>query len=226
MFPETFIFDVEGTLIDSVPMTITCWRETLQGFHLPVRLDDLQHLSGMDGDDMLRRLFPELGEQQRKDIAAAQGERYRAVYLSDTAPFPGIRALFESIKEAGARIALATDCQRDELGHYRRLMKADDLIDAVACGTEVPHGKPHPELLMRALAQLRGTPATRVEMVGDTPFDARAARSIGAGAIGLLTGGHSRAVLTGAGCRLVSPTLVELRTRLVRLRPLPVNGER
>jgi phosphoglycolate phosphatase-like HAD superfamily hydrolase len=211
-----FIFDVEGTLIDSVSMTITCWLEILEGFDLPACRDDLQRLSGMDGDAMLQNLFPKLEERQRKELATAEGERYRSVYLPSAAPFPGIRALFEALKESGAAVALATDCQQDELRHYRRLMKVDGLIDAIACGTEVPHGKPHPALLMNVLAQLGSAPTARAIMVGDTPFDARAARSIGAGAIGLLTGGHSRTTLVSSGCSLVASSLAELRAVLVQ----------
>lgn len=213
-----FIFDVEGTLVDTVPMTIACWLETLESFGVPARRDDLQRLSGMDGDEMLQSLFPDLNDDRRKEISAAQGERYRKECLHRAAPFPGIRDLFEAIRNQGAAIALATDCQRDELRYYRRLLKADDLIDAAACGTEVPHGKPNPALLTNAAAKLGAGPGTAITMIGDTPFDAQAARSIGGRAIGLLTGGHSRSRLVGAGCAVVASTLVDLRRQLGTLR--------
>lgn len=88
----------------------------------------LQQLSGMDGDDMLATLVPGLDGQARKDILTAQGERYRAAYLPRVQPFPGVRELFTAIKSRGGRIALATDCQKDELKRYRSLMDVDDLI--------------------------------------------------------------------------------------------------
>src|SRR4030088_3127571 len=149
-----YIFDVEGTLIDCVAEILQCWSETLAGFGVPVRSMDLQRLSGMDGDEMLAILAPELDEHARKDIVTAQGERYRAVYLPRVQAFPGVRAVFAAIKSHGGRIALATDCQADELKRYRGLIDADDLIDAIACGDDVARGKPDPALVELALDHL------------------------------------------------------------------------
>jgi phosphoglycolate phosphatase-like HAD superfamily hydrolase len=136
-----YIFDVEGTLIDCVPDNLKCWSETLAGFGVPVPAADLQRLSGMDGDEMLEILAPSLDEHERKKILTAQGERYRAIYLPRVKAFPGVRTVFTAIKSEGGRIALATDCQSDELKRYRSLIGADDLIDAIACGDEVSRGE-------------------------------------------------------------------------------------
>ena len=198
-----YIFDVEGTLIDCAAESLQCWSETLAAFGVPVPSAQLQQLSGMDGDDMLTTLVPGLDGQARKDILAAQGERYRAVYLPRVQPFPGVRELFTAIKSGGGRIALATDCQKDELKRYRSLMDVDDLIDAIACGDEVSKGKPDPALVELALEDLGGTPALFATMIGDTPFDAQAARSAGLTAWGTLSGGHTRSSLIDAGCSAV-----------------------
>src|SRR5689334_12786880 len=90
---SAFIFDVEGTLIDCVAHTIGCWQETLERAGLPVSRQRLQDLSGMDGDEMLRTLYPDMDERERKDIVTAQGERYRTKYLQRAQPFDGIRDL-------------------------------------------------------------------------------------------------------------------------------------
>jgi phosphoglycolate phosphatase-like HAD superfamily hydrolase len=203
-----YIFDVEGTLIDCVAEILQCWSETLAGFGVPVRSMDLQRLSGMDGDEMLAILAPELDEHARKDIVTAQGERYRAVYLPRVQAFPGVRAVFTAIKSQGGRIALATDCQADELKRYRSLINVDDLIDAIACGDDVSRGKPDPALVERALDHL-GAPAAFATMIGDTPFDAQAARSAGVNAWGTLTGGHARSSLIDAGCSVVAPSVAD-----------------
>jgi phosphoglycolate phosphatase-like HAD superfamily hydrolase len=167
-----YIFDVEGTLIDCVPDILKCWSETLAGFGVSVPAADLQLMSGMDGDEMLATLVPGLDEHARKKILTAQGERYRAVYLPRVRAFPGVRAAFTAIKSRGRRIALATDCQSDELKRYRSLMNVDDLIDAIACGDEVSKGKPDPALVELALLHLGSTSAVSATMIGDTPFDA------------------------------------------------------
>jgi phosphoglycolate phosphatase-like HAD superfamily hydrolase len=198
-----YIFDVEGTLIDCVADILQCWRETLVAFGVPVPTIQLRLLSGMDGDEMLATLVPSLDEPARKKILTAQGERYRALYLPQVRAFPGVRAVFSGIKSHGGRIALATDCQSDELKRYRSLMNVDDLIDAIACGDEVSRGKPDPALVELALYHLGGPPAASATMIGDTPFDAQAARSAGATAWGTLTGGHARSSLIDAGCSVV-----------------------
>lgn len=205
-----YIFDVEGTLIDCVPDILRCWSETLSAFRLAVPSAQLQLMSGMDGDEMLAALWPNLGERARKDIVAAQGERYRAIYLPRVRAFPGVRAVFSGIKSQGGRIALATDCQADELKRYRSLINADDLIDAIACGDEVTKGKPDPGLVELALDHLGGAPAVFATMIGDTPFDAQAARCAGANAWGTLSGGHTRSSLIDAGCSGVVPAVEDL----------------
>lgn len=174
----------------------------------------------MDGDDMLATLAPSLDERARQEILNAQGDRYRAAYLPRVRAFPGVRAVFSAIKSTGGRIALATDCQAGELKHYRSLLEVDDLVDAIACGDEVSKGKPDPALVELALDRLGGTPAAFATMVGDTPFDAQAARSAGANAWGTLSGGHTRSSLIDAGCSSVVPSVEQLRRYLQREKTL------
>ena len=214
-----YIFDVEGTLVDCAPQTLQCWHETLASFGVPVPMVSLQRLSGMDGDEMLATLVPSLDESARKKILTAEGERYRAVHLPRVRAFPGVRAVFTAIKALGARIALATDCQSDELKRYRSLMNVDDMIDAVACGDEVSKGKPDPALIELALGHLGGISAASATMIGDTPFDAQAARRAGATAWGTLTGGHPRSSLIDAGCSVVVPAVEDLQRYIERGTP-------
>jgi phosphoglycolate phosphatase-like HAD superfamily hydrolase len=213
---SAYIFDVEGTLIDCVAANLKCWDETLSSFRISAPSEQLRLLSGMDGDDMLATLAPSLDKQARKQILTAEGERYRAHYLPGVRPFPGLRKAFAAIKASGGRIALATDCQSDELKHYRSLMDVDDLIDAIACGDDVSKGKPDPGLVELALNHLGGTPAALATMVGDTPFDAKAARSAGATAWGTLGGCHPKSSLLDAGCSTVLKSVGDIARFLNR----------
>ena len=223
-----YIFDVEGTLIDCVAANLKCWRETLSSFGISTPSEQLRLLSGMDGDDMLATLAPKLDKQARKEILSAQGERYRAQYLPGVRPFPRLRKAFTAIKASGGRIALATDCQSDELKHYRSLMDVDDLIDAIACGDDVSKGKPDPALVELALNHLGGTSAVLATMVGDMPFDAKAARRAGATAWGTLGGCHPRSSLLSAGCSLVMSSVGDIARFLNRKSPKasPVSARR
>jgi len=192
----------------------------LAAFGASVPAADLQLMSGMDGDEMLATLVPGLDEHARKKILIAQGERYRAVYLPRVRAFPGVRAAFTAIKSRGGRIAFATDCQSDELKRYRSLMNVDDLIDAIACGDEVSKGKPDPALVELALLHLGSTSAVSATMIGDTPFDAQAARRAGATAWGTLTGGHPRSSLIDAGCSVVASSVGDFEQYFQREKPV------
>ena len=123
--------------------------------------------------------------------------------------FPGVRGVFEALTADGGRIALATDCKGPELKHYLSLLDVTDLIDATACGDDVDHGKPDPRLVGLALRKL-GVAAGQAVMIGDTPYDAEAARGAGTAAAGLLTGGFAKEALAEAGCLVVAKELREL----------------
>ena len=141
-------------------------------------------------------------------VLEAQGRMYEAKYLGSVKAFAGVRDVFGALREGGGRIALATDCKGPELSHYRSLLNVDDLIDGMACGDDVEHGKPNPRLIGLALGKL-GISGQAV-MIGDTPYDAEAASGAGTAAAGLLTGGFAKQALLEAGCFVVANELREL----------------
>src|SRR5262245_60746846 len=98
---STVIFDVEGTLVDAVPLALRCWQETLieHGFAIPRSV--LQCLSGMDGHDMLARLTPGLARKAREKIMERQGERFKHGYLNQVQPLRGASRLLRKAKHEG-----------------------------------------------------------------------------------------------------------------------------
>jgi phosphoglycolate phosphatase-like HAD superfamily hydrolase len=198
---STFIFDVEGTLVDAVMPTLRCWRETLEAFGYPVQLVDLHRYSGMDGGEMLDRVLPQPPPKALKhEILERQGGRYRKDFLPGVQAFPGVRALFEYLRGEGCRIALGTDCQKDELAYYLDRANIGALIDAIACGDDVKRGKPHPDIFGLARRRLKVPEREPILCVGDTPYDAAAARAAGMPAIGVLTGHFAPRDLIASGC--------------------------
>jgi len=216
------LFDVEGTLVDAVPLTLRCWHATLAEFGHQVTVERLRPMSGMDGRDMLGHLLPGLGDDVATRILQRQGERYRSHYLSQVKPFPGVAELFERLRGAGKSIGFATDASRDELDRYVEIAGIAGLVDARACGDEIERGKPHPDVMHLALKKLGASPGDAV-MIGDTPFDALAARKVGIRAVGLLTGGFIEADLIKAGAGAVRPDVGAL---LETVRPLLNVGNR
>ena len=139
---DGMIFDIEGTLIDCIPQNLRSWQETLFSFGMTVPLEVLQLYSGMDGEDMLQILVPDMDKNVRKRVLEAEGKNFQARYLTSVQAFAGIRPLFEAIGREGGKIAIATDCTDPVLRHYRAVLGVDDLIDVIACGEDVEEGKP------------------------------------------------------------------------------------
>jgi HAD superfamily hydrolase (TIGR01509 family) len=204
-----YIFDVEGTLVDSVPQDILSLQESLSRFEITVPYELLQLYSGLDGDQTLQLVAPDLPAEERKKVLEVRGMIYEEKYLKSVKPLIGVRDIFKELTARGGRIALATDCKGPELKHYRSLLNVDDLIDAMACGDDVDHGKPDPRLVGLALRKLR-VPADQAVMVGDTPYDSEAALGAGARAAGVLTGGFSRKASSDAGCFVVARDMQDL----------------
>jgi HAD superfamily hydrolase (TIGR01549 family) len=201
-----YIFDVEGTLVDSVQQNLLSLQEALADFGIGTPYEVLQLYSGLDGDQTLQLIAPDLAEADRKRVLEARGKLYERKYLASVKAFTDVREVFKALTKEGGRIALATDCKGPALKHYLSLLQVDDLIDSMACGDDVEHGKPDPRLVGLALRKL-GLPAGEAVMIGDTPYDAEAAIGAGTAAAGLLTGGFSREALTGAGCFAVASQL-------------------
>jgi HAD superfamily hydrolase (TIGR01509 family) len=197
---QCVVFDVEGTLVDCVALQLESWRETLASAGHSFTHADLQPFSGMDGEGMLEQLLPAESQETRQQLLRAQGQVYRKDFLPRVKGFAGVRALFESLRQAGILVGIATTCEKDELHAYDQTLRVLELTDAVACGEMVKRGKPDPALFQLCLESMKvGDPAAAVA-VGDTPYDAIAARQIGMRAVGVLTGGFSELVLTEAGC--------------------------
>lgn len=224
VLPRAFVFDVEGTLIDNMLGTLQCWVETLAEVGITASVADLHPFSGMDGKNMLRHLLKKNDPKLLDHLVQLQSERYRLHYLERTRPFPGLRRLFTIIKQSEAKIALATSCDKDTLAHYRAIMNVDDLIDQTCCGDDVRHEKPSPEIVGLAVKKLHMPPA-QIAMVGDTPYDAEAARAAGLLSIGLQSGHFSRSDLTDAGCMAVFFDLQSLAEKLEERVPPAVEAD-
>ncbi len=225
--PSAFIFDVEGTLVDTVLPTLQCWSETLAELGFTVTVADLHRYSGMDGKEMLRRLLKKSDPKLLDHIVGLQRERYLARFLPHVRAFSGSRHLFTILKEMDVKIALATPCEGDELTHYRSLLNVDDLLDRVCSGDDVKHEKPCPDVISLTVRKLH-LPASQILVFGDTPSDAEAARDAGVKAIGTQSGHFSRSDLMDAGCSAVFFDLQALGQKLVDLqgaRTEPVSSE-
>jgi HAD superfamily hydrolase (TIGR01509 family) len=198
---RAYIFDVEGTLVDTVLPSLNCWCQTLSEFGFSFRTADLHRYSGMNEKEVLAQLLPDDAEI-REFILSKYTSRFRTEVLPTVRTVAGAHDLIATLKLQGAQIVLATNCEREDLDHYRACLGADEYIDAVVSGDDVRRGKPHPDVIMAALKRLGCTPDEAV-YVGDTPYDAEAARQTRVRSFGVLSGHFPRADLLAAGCSAI-----------------------
>jgi HAD superfamily hydrolase (TIGR01509 family) len=197
---KAVLFDVDGTLVDSVDLHAEAWREALRKFGKEVRVEDVRRQIGKGGDQLLPVFLS--GEERAREGEALdryRAELWRRVYLPRVRPFPRARDLVARVREDGKRIALASSGKAAEVEHYRKLLGLDGLVDAATTSDDAERSKPHPDIFEAALAQVRVRPEEAIA-VGDSPWDALAARRAGLRTVGLLSGGFPEADLRDAGC--------------------------
>lgn len=192
------LFDVDGTLMDTVHLHTVSWWEALRQRGHVVPTSVVHHCIGMGSDHLLDRLLGE--ERDRGDdgaLSAAHDALY-AQFWTRLAPLDGAADLLRACAERGWRVVLASSANGEELRVMRGALGADDVIDAATTADDVEASKPSPDLVGRALERA-GVPAARAVFVGDTAWDAEAAGRAGVRCVGLLTGGWAREELARAG---------------------------
>ena len=198
---KAVIFDVDGTLVDSVDLHARAWQEAFEHFGKKVPFEKVRYQIGKGGDQLMPVFFSEeelaeFGEELEK----YRGDLYKREYLPRVAGFPEVRQLFERIRQDGLRIALASSAKEDELGAYKKIARIEDLVEEETSADDAEKSKPHPDIFEAALSQLGDVTPSEAIVVGDTPYDAEAAGKAGLVTIGFLSGGFPEEGLRAAGC--------------------------
>ncbi|APT29522.1 phosphorylated carbohydrates phosphatase [Methylobacterium phyllosphaerae] len=195
------IFDIDGTLLDSVDLHARAWVEAFAHFGVTTDPAEVRRQIGKGGDELMPVfLSQERIRREGEAIEAYRSDLFKRRYLPDVRPFPGVRPLFERIHEAGLTIALASSGKRTEVDRYTEILGIGDLVDVATSADDADRSKPHPDIFQAALRKLDGVAPDAAHVVGDTPYDAEAAAKAGLPTIGLLCGGFPEADLTAAGC--------------------------
>jgi phosphoglycolate phosphatase-like HAD superfamily hydrolase len=198
------IFDVDGTLIDSVDFHARAWAEAFAKFGHRVRFDRVRSQIGKGGDNLMPVFLDERQiERFGDDLEAFRGDLFKKHYLKLLRPFAGVRALFERMIADDIKVALASSAKPDELQKYKRIAEIEDLLDAETSSEDAGVSKPAPDIFQAALKQLGHVQHKRVLVFGDTPYDAEAAVRADLRSAGVLCGGFSSRSLRAAGCSAV-----------------------
>ena len=213
-----FLFDLDGTLIDSVYQHVVAWRAALAGIGIDLSVWRIHRRIGMSGGMMVSALLRETGRVLSKaDIERLQ-EAHKAEYQAqvDTVrPLPGASDLLRTLTGAGVKWAIATSGYAATARSALTLLGLPEDTPMIT-RDRVRHAKPDPDLFLAAAAEL-GVEPRHAMVVGDSVWDLLAARRAGALGVGLMSGGYGREELERAGAYRVYADPADMLARLDEL---------
>jgi HAD superfamily hydrolase (TIGR01509 family) len=199
-FMPAFLFDLDGTLVDSVYQHVLAWRDALETAGLPLSVWRIHRRIGMSGGLFVNALARETGHSLTEGEVARMlqlhGEAYLK-YASQVRPLPGAGQLLAYLATQRVPHAIATSGYRETAVHALKALGADPDLPLVT-RDQVAHAKPDPDLFLAAAERL-AVPIEDCVVVGDSIWDLLAARRARALSIGLLSGGYGQEELERAG---------------------------
>ncbi len=187
-----FLFDLDGTLVDSVYQHVLAWKEALDAEGIELSVWRIHRKIGMSGGLFTNQLLRETGLEISPDRVARLRERHAAAYLKhahQVRPLPGARELLAWLSNAGIAWAIATSANMETASVTLATLGVDPNHAPVVTRDQVKYAKPDPDLFLAA-AERVGAPIERALVVGDSIWDMLAAVRCGALGVGLLSGGY------------------------------------
>jgi HAD superfamily hydrolase (TIGR01509 family) len=215
---RALIFDLDGTLIDTVYAHVSAWQRAFDEIGLPIDGWRIHRRVGMSGGLFARAAAREVGRpisgEEAEALQRRHGELFREM-LPERRPLPGAVDLLRELREEGIPHGIATSGRRPEINAS---------LDALGVGAEtvvvergdVVRAKPEPDLFLTCAERL-GIAPVDCYVVGDAVWDLLAARRAGMLSVGLLSGGYGEDELTRAGAFRVYRDAAELSVSLDEL---------
>jgi len=195
-----FIFDIDGTLVDSNELHVDSWDRAFQRFDKTFPREKLRAQIGKGSDQYIPEfLTPEEIKRFGKELDEYRSELFRKEYLPKVRPFPKVRELFQRMRQDNKRIVLASSGKKTDTRYYIDLLKIDKIIDGYVSGDDATSSKPAPDIFAASLKKLKDISPSDALTVGDTRFDIEAARKACLKTIAFLCGGTSESVLRETG---------------------------
>ena len=210
-----FLFDLDGTLVDSVYQHVLAWQEALQQANIELATWRIHRRVGMSGGLFVRALAREL----RRPVSTEDAERLQRLHaegylrrISQVRPLPGARDLLDFLTSFSVPWAIATSGRHESAQRTIQILGREGPISVIT-RDDVARAKPDPDLFLAAAARLN-VPITHCAVVGDSVWDLLAARRCGALGVGLLSGGYGEDELVRAGAYRVYEDPADLLNHL------------
>lgn len=208
---DTFVFDVDGTLVDTNYQHALAWYWAFRRFDLTPAVWRIHQAIGMGGDQLVEAVAGEDAEKKHgDDLRAAWTEEFDT-FLPEVQPFAGAEPLLAEVRRRGLRLVLASSGESKHVEHYLDLLNGRELAEAWTTSEDAEQTKPAPDLVETAMAKVDGVDAV---MIGDSTWDAKAAQRAGLPTYAVRTGGFSVEELLEGGATKVYDSLQELQDDL------------
>jgi HAD superfamily hydrolase (TIGR01549 family) len=202
------LFDIDGTLTDSTYHHALAWHRAFVRIGDPPPLWRIHRTIGMGGDKLVAHVAGEGIEKRHGDELRDLWRQEYVEIRAEVRPLPGAVDLVRQVADSGLRVALASSGDPEFSREAVELLGIGDLVEVLTTSEDADDSKPDPDLLGATLDRMDGV--EQAVLVGDTPYDAEAARRAGIGCVGLLTGGFGRSELAEAGALLVVDSPADL----------------
>jgi HAD superfamily hydrolase (TIGR01509 family) len=215
---SALIFDLDGTLIDTVYAHVFAWQRALAEEGMPIDGWRIHRRIGMSGGLFARAVAREVGRELSPEETEAIQLRHGAIFrelLPERRPLPGARELLEHLRARGIVHGIATSGRRPEIDLSLEALGVGDETVVIDRG-DVPRAKPAPDLFLACQAAL-GVEPDDCYVVGDAVWDILAARRAHMLSVGLLSGGYGSNELLSAGAYRVYDDTAELHASLDEL---------
>ncbi|MFC4453245.1 HAD family hydrolase [Deinococcus sonorensis] len=188
MTPSALILDLDGTLIDSNDAHARAWVAALKDGGFERTFEEVRPLIGMGGDGLLDTLAGVSDDSEQGQQMKEAWKRHFLPMVPQLQAMPGARDLLEALRERGTPYILGSSGEQELTEALLKQAGLQDLMTGMVTSSDVERSKPHPDILMVALQKLNLNP-DRALMVGDTKYDAEAARRAGVPCVLLSCGG-------------------------------------
>jgi HAD superfamily hydrolase (TIGR01509 family) len=210
-----FLFDLDGTLVDSVYQHVLAWREAMAGVGIQLAVWRIHRRIGMSGGLMAHAILRETGHEVTSDeanrLVRLHGEAY-ARLTEQVRPLPGARELLAFLAKSKIPFAIATSSRIESASRPLSMLGIPDYVPIIT-RDQVEFAKPDPDLFLMAAEKL-GVPITNSVVIGDSVWDLLAAQRARALGVGLMSGGYGEDELARAGAYRVYQDPADLLTHL------------
>lgn len=210
------IFDMDGVLVDSYQAHFRSWKSAADRYGLSISESEFAATFGRTSRDIIHKLWPaRFNDAEAREFDEAKEADYRHILRADFRPMAGVDFLIQSLHDAGFRLAIGSSGPPENVAVVVECLKTGKLFDATVDRSEIKHGKPDPEVFLKAARKIKLEPI-HCAVIEDAPAGVEAAARANMLPIGLL--GTAPREALAAHAALVVGSLTELSPKLIEER--------